>query len=49
MRECLCIAAEEGASRVELHSGNRRPDAIRLNQRIGFKKFETNVFRYVPE
>ena len=24
-----------------------RPDAIRLYQRIGFMRFETNVFRYV--
>jgi ribosomal protein S18 acetylase RimI-like enzyme len=45
-RECLRIAAEQGATRVELHSGNHRPDAIRLYQRVGFKKFETNVFRF---
>jgi ribosomal protein S18 acetylase RimI-like enzyme len=48
-RECLRLAAEQGASRVELHSGNHRPDAIRLYQRVGFKKFETNVFRHVQE
>lgn len=48
-RECLRLAAEQGASRVELHSGNHRPHAIRLYQRIGFKQFETNVFRYVAE
>ena len=47
MLECLRIAAERGATRVELHSGNHRPDAIRLYQRLGFKKFETNVFRYI--
>ena len=49
VRECLSLAAAQGARRVELHSGNHRPDAIRLYQRIGFKKFETNVFRYVHE
>jgi ribosomal protein S18 acetylase RimI-like enzyme len=47
-RECLRLAAERGAPRVELHSGNHRPDAIRQYQRIGFKKVETNLFRYVP-
>jgi ribosomal protein S18 acetylase RimI-like enzyme len=47
--ECLRLAAEQGASRVELHSGDHRPDAIRLYQRVGFKKFQTNVFRYIQE
>ena len=46
---CLRLAAEQGARRVELHSGNHRPDAIRLYQRVGFKKFETNVWRFVHE
>ena len=49
VRECLRLAAEQGASRVELHSGDHRPDAIRLYQRVGFKKFQTNVFRYIHE
>ena len=49
VRECLRLAAEQGARRIELHSGNHRPDAIRLYQRVGFKKFETNVWRYVDE
>jgi ribosomal protein S18 acetylase RimI-like enzyme len=49
VRECLRLAGEQGARRVELHSGNHRPDAIRLYQRVGFKKFETNVWRYVDE
>jgi ribosomal protein S18 acetylase RimI-like enzyme len=48
-RESLRLAAEQGTPRVELHSGNHRPDAIRLYQRIGFKKVDTNVFRYVQE
>jgi len=47
VRECLRLAVEQGASRVELHSGNHRPDAIRLYRRVGFKKFETNVWRFV--
>ena len=47
VQECLRLAAEQGVRRVELHSGNHRPDAIRLYQRIGFQKFETNVFRYI--
>jgi ribosomal protein S18 acetylase RimI-like enzyme len=47
VRECLRLAAEQGAERVELHSGNHRQPAIRLYQRVGFKKFETNVWRYV--
>jgi hypothetical protein len=49
VKECLRLAAERGASRVELHSGNHRPDAIRLYQRVGFKKFETNVWRFVHD
>jgi ribosomal protein S18 acetylase RimI-like enzyme len=47
VRECLRLAAEQGANRIELHSGNHRPDAIRLYQRVGFKKFETNVWRFL--
>jgi ribosomal protein S18 acetylase RimI-like enzyme len=49
VRECQRLALEQGASRVELHSGNHRQPAIRLYQRVGFKKFETNVWRYTPE
>ena len=49
VRECQRIALEQGASKIELHSGNHRQPAIRLYQRVGFKKFETNVWRYVPE
>ena len=50
VQECLRLAREEGASRTELHSGNHRQPAIRMYQRAGFEKFETNVWRYVyPE
>ena len=48
VRECQRIALEQGASRIELHSGNHRQPAIRLYQRVGFKKFETNLWRYTP-
>jgi ribosomal protein S18 acetylase RimI-like enzyme len=47
VQECLRLAVEQGASRTELHSGNHRQGAIRLYQRVGFKKFETNVWRFV--
>jgi ribosomal protein S18 acetylase RimI-like enzyme len=49
VRECQRLAIAQGASRVELHSGNHRQPAIRLYQRVGFTKFETNVWRYTPE
>jgi ribosomal protein S18 acetylase RimI-like enzyme len=49
VRECLRLAAERGARRIELHSGNHRQAAIRLYQRVGFKKFETNVWRFVHD
>jgi ribosomal protein S18 acetylase RimI-like enzyme len=49
VKECLRLAAEQGARRVELHSGNYRQAAIRLYQRVGFKKFETNVWRFVHD
>ena len=49
VRECLRLAAEQGARRVELHSGDQRQPAIRLYQRVGFKKFETNVWRYIHQ
>lgn len=49
VRECLRLAAEQGARRIELHSGDHRQAAIRLYQRVGFKKFETNVWRFVHD
>ena len=49
VRECLRLAAEQGVRRIELHSGNHRQAAIRLYQRVGFKKFETNVWRYLAD
>jgi ribosomal protein S18 acetylase RimI-like enzyme len=47
VKECLRIATTRGAHRVELHSSDRRQAAIRLYQRVGFKKFDTNVWRFV--
>jgi ribosomal protein S18 acetylase RimI-like enzyme len=47
VRECLRLGAEQGAERIELHSNSRRQAAIRLYQRVGFKQFETNVWRFV--
>jgi ribosomal protein S18 acetylase RimI-like enzyme len=44
--EALRIAAERGAMQTELHSGNHRQPAIRLYERVGFKRFDTDVFRY---
>jgi ribosomal protein S18 acetylase RimI-like enzyme len=38
-----------GARQIDLHSGNHRQAAIRLYQRVGFKKFETNVWRFLHE
>jgi ribosomal protein S18 acetylase RimI-like enzyme len=47
--EGVCRARERGAHQIDLHSGNHRPAAIRLYQRVGFKKFETNVWRFLHE
>ena len=49
VRECLRLAAEQGAQQIDLHSGNHRQAAIRLYQRVGFKKFETNVWRFLHD
>jgi ribosomal protein S18 acetylase RimI-like enzyme len=42
-------ARERGARQIDLHSGSHRQAAIRLYQRVGFKKFETNVWRFLHE
>jgi ribosomal protein S18 acetylase RimI-like enzyme len=47
VKEGVRIARERGALQIDLHSGNHRQAAIRLYQRVGFKKFETNVWRYL--
>lgn len=45
-REALRLARELGARTVDLTSRPSREAANRLYQRIGFKKRETNVYRY---
>lgn len=47
VREALRIAAERGAIKTDLLSATSRSAAIRLYQRVGFERFETNVWRYV--
>jgi ribosomal protein S18 acetylase RimI-like enzyme len=47
--EGVRLAAEQGAQQIDLHSGNHRQAAIRLYQRVGFEKFETNVWRFLHE
>src|SRR6266545_128941 len=49
VKEGLRLAAEQGARQIELHSGDHRQAAIRLYQRVGFKKFETNVWRFLHD
>ncbi len=45
-REAIRLAAERGAVFVDLTSLPAREAANRLYQRIGFKKRDTNVYRY---
>jgi ribosomal protein S18 acetylase RimI-like enzyme len=45
-REAIRIAAERGAVFVDLTSLPAREAANRLYQRIGFKKRDTNVYRF---
>jgi len=49
-REALRIAAERGAVIVDLTSLPAREAANRLYQRIGFKRRDTNVYRFeIPD
>jgi ribosomal protein S18 acetylase RimI-like enzyme len=48
-REALAIAASRGAATVDLTSRPARGAANRLYQRIGFRRRETNVYRFVFE
>ena len=45
-REVLRVAQEAGATTDDLTSRPSREAANRLDQRIGFEKRETNVYRY---
>jgi ribosomal protein S18 acetylase RimI-like enzyme len=49
VKEGVRRAREGGARQIDLHSGNHRAAAIRLYRRVGFKKFETNVWRFLHE
>ncbi len=44
-REVIRLAKESGANYMALTSNPRREAANRLYQRVGFKKWETNVYR----
>jgi len=45
--EALRLARQHGAAQTDLLSHDRRQAAIRLYRRLGFERFETNVFRLV--
>jgi len=45
-REVIRLAKESGADYIALTSNPRREAANRLYQRVGFKKWETNLYRY---
>jgi ribosomal protein S18 acetylase RimI-like enzyme len=44
-KEVLRLAKESGADYIALTSNPKRKAANRLYQRVGFKKWETNVYR----
>ena len=44
-REVIRLAKESGADYIALTSNPRRAAANRLYQRVGFKKWETNVYK----
>jgi len=46
VQRALIIAREKGADGVALTSNPRRESANRLYQKVGFKRWETNVYFY---
>jgi len=46
VRHALGVAREAGANGVALTSNPRREAAIRLYRRVGFKRWETNIYFY---
>ena len=46
VRHALSVAREAGANGVALTTNPRRDAANRLYQRIGFKRWETNIYFY---
>ncbi|HEV8688057.1 MAG TPA: GNAT family N-acetyltransferase [Gaiellaceae bacterium] len=49
IRAALAIAAEDGATTIDLTSRASREAANRMYRRIGFAERETNVYRYQAE
>ncbi len=47
-RAALAEAARRGAKNVSLTSRAKRDAANRLYARLGFERYETNVYRYLP-
>ena len=47
-RAAIAEAERRGAKNVSLTSRSSRDAANRLYQRLGFDKYDTNVYRYVP-
>jgi ribosomal protein S18 acetylase RimI-like enzyme len=45
--EAVRLAKQSGAKQTDLLSHDRRESAIRIYERAGFQRFETNVFRLV--
>jgi ribosomal protein S18 acetylase RimI-like enzyme len=48
-RAALSLAAEKGAKKVDLTSASWREAANRLYQRLGFMRWETNLYRFLIE
>ena len=48
-REAVRLAGERGARTVDLTSRPSREAANRMYERVGFRKRETNVYRYEPD
>jgi ribosomal protein S18 acetylase RimI-like enzyme len=48
-REAVRVAGERGARTVDLTSRPSREAATRMYEKVGFRKRETNVYRYEPE
>jgi ribosomal protein S18 acetylase RimI-like enzyme len=48
-REAVRLAGERGARTVDLTSRPSREAANRMYEKAGFRKRETNVYRYEPE
>jgi ribosomal protein S18 acetylase RimI-like enzyme len=45
VRFAIAYAMEKGTAKIDLTSGIQRTGAIKLYQKLGFKKRETNIYR----